>query len=56
LALRHVTPHRELRSNLRLLGVNLLQREPANEKSWDAAAARRPVRLTAVNLLIPFAR
>jgi hypothetical protein len=32
LALRHDTPTWELRSNLRLLAVNLLNREPANKK------------------------
>ena len=31
--MRHDTPTWELRSNLRLLWVNLLKREPANEKS-----------------------
>jgi hypothetical protein len=38
---RHDTPTWELRSNLGLLGVNLLKQEPANEKSYDPAAARQ---------------
>lgn len=52
---RHDTPTWELCSNLRLLWVNLLKREPAKRNPANPAAVWPPPKLTAVNLLIPFA-
>ena len=53
--MRHVTPERVLRSNLRLLAVNLLKAERLRENP-SARLLPSNRRLTAVNLLIPLAR
>jgi hypothetical protein len=39
---RHVTPERELHSNLRLLSVNLLKTKQLRENPFDPVAVEKP--------------